>query len=160
ATHLTGSFKVTRAAWPHMRAQRYGRIVFTCSSAGLFGSSLMTAYGAAKAGVAGLMNVAAIEGETHGILCNAIMPNAMSRMADHAAQAWADSGEGAAAELPPGIGNSMNVEFNTPLAVYLASEACTSTHALYSQCLGRVARVFIGVASGWQSHRQSPASAE
>lgn len=160
ATHLTGSFKVTRAAWPHMKAQRYGRIVFTCSSAGMFGTSMMTGYGSAKAGIAGLMNIAAIEGEPFGIRCNAIMPNGMSRMADHAAQAWAQSGASEATELPAEIGNSMNVEFNTPIAVYLASEACTSTHAIYSQCLGRVARVFIGVVPGWQAHRQSPPSVE
>ena len=54
----------------------------------------------------------------------------------------------------------MNPEFNMPLAVYLASEACTVTQGLYSQCLGRSARVFLGVVPGWQSHRQSAPSVE
>lgn len=161
ATHLTGSFKLTRAVWPHMKKQRYGRILFTSSSAGLFGTALVTSYAAAKAGIAGLMNIAAIEGEPHGILCNGLMPNAMSRMAEQAARDWVAKGdEEELASLPPEVGNSMNAEFNTPLAVYLASEACTSTHALYSQCLGRVARVFIGVAPGWQFQRQSPHTVE
>ncbi len=161
-THLTGSFKLTRAVWPHMKAQRYGRIVYTCSSAGMFGTAMLTGYAAAKAGIAGLMNVASIEGEPFGILCNGIMPNAMSRMAEQAAKDWMDQGDAgeAMAELPPEIGNSMNPEFNTPLAVYLASEACTSTHALYSQCLGRSARVFIGVVPGWQAQRQTSPSTD
>lgn len=160
ATHLTGSFKVTRAVWPHMKAQGYGRIVFTASSAGLFGNAMLANYGAAKAGVAGLMNVAALEGEPYGILCNAIMPNAMTRMSEQSAKDWEGEIPPEELELPPEVGNSMNPGFNTPLAVYLASETCTSTHALYSQCLGRVARVFLGVTPGWQAQRQSPPSVE
>lgn len=160
STHLTGSFKVMRAAWPHMKAQGYGRIVFTSSSAGLFGTPMVGGYGAAKAGVAGLMHVAAHEGAPHGILCNALMPNAASRMALQAAADWQKEQPEALREMPPEIGNSMNVEFNTPLAVYLASEACSETRGLWSQCLGRAARVFVGTVPGWQAQRQSPPSVE
>lgn len=160
ATHLTGSFKLTRAVWPHMKAQGYGRIVYTASSAGLFGNPLVGGYGAAKAGIAGLMHVAALEGKGQGILCNAIMPNAASRMAMQAAADWTGRLEGIDAPLPESIGNSMNVEFNTPLAVYLASEACQETQGLFSQCLGRTAHVFIGAVTGWQAQRQSPPSVD
>jgi NAD(P)-dependent dehydrogenase (short-subunit alcohol dehydrogenase family) len=160
STHLGGSFKVTRAAWPHLKRQRYGRVVFTASSAGLFGSPVLTNYGAAKAGVAGLMHVAAIEGERHGILCNAIMPNAQGRMAIRMMEDLGKPLDTGGVALPPEIGTSMNPEFNASLAVYLASEACTSTRAIYSQCLGRVARVFVGVTHGWQAQRQSPPTAE
>lgn len=159
-THLTGGFKMTRAVFPHMRAQGYGRIVYTASSAGLFGNPYCGAYGAAKAGIAGLMNTAAREGEEHGILCNALMPNAMTRMAAQAGADWADRMPELEHVMPPEIGNSMNPEFNMPLAVYLASEACTVTQGLYSQCLGRSARVFLGVVPGWQAHRQSAPSVE
>lgn len=160
ATHLTGSFKLTRAVWPHMQAQGYGRIVFTASSVGLFGTMMAGGYGPAKAGVIGLMNVAAHEGQRHGILCNALLPNAASRMAMQAADDWAKEVPARENALPPEVGNSMNVEFNTPLAVYLASEACTSTRGLYSQCLGRHARAFVGVTHGWQGQRQSAPSVE
>jgi NAD(P)-dependent dehydrogenase (short-subunit alcohol dehydrogenase family) len=160
ATHLTGSFKLTRAVWPHMKAQGYGRIVYTASSAGLFGAPMVGAYSAAKAGIAGLMHTASLEGEAHGILCNALMPNAMSRMAMQAGQDWQDRMPAQEMVMPPEIGNSMNVEFNMPLAVYLASEACSSTHGLYSQCLGRSAKVFLGVVPGWQAQRQSAPSVE
>ncbi|MCX7864698.1 MAG: SDR family NAD(P)-dependent oxidoreductase [Novosphingobium sp.] len=159
ATHLTGSFKMTRAVWPHMKAQGYGRLVYTCSSAGLFGMPWIGGYGAAKAGIAGLMHGAALEGAEFGILSNAIMPVGNSRMAMQAGQDWA-----ARTAMPetdsPEVGNAMNVEFNMPIAVWLASEQCTSTHGLYSQCLGRTARVFIGVVPGWQHHRQSPPTIE
>jgi len=160
ATHLTGSFKLTRAAWPHMKARGYGRIVYTASSAGLFGNAFVGAYGAAKAGIAGLLNWASREGMEHGIVCNALMPNAMTRMAAQAGADWAGRIPEMEHVMPPEIGNAMNPEFNTPLAVWLASEACTDTQGLYSQCLGRSARVFIGVVPGWQAQRQSAPSVE
>ncbi|MDE8653294.1 SDR family NAD(P)-dependent oxidoreductase [Novosphingobium album (ex Liu et al. 2023)] len=160
ATHLSGSFRMTRAVWPHMKAQGYGRIVYTASSAGLFGVEMQGAYAAAKAGIVGLMNVAAIEGGEHGILANAILPNAMSRMADKVAEDWDPAVTARGAAMIEAFGNAMNPEFNTPLAVWLASEACHSTHRIYSQALGRNARVFIGVVPGWQAQRQSAPSVE
>ena len=159
-THLTGSFRMTRAVWPHMKRRGYGRIVYTASSAGLFGNPIVGGYGAAKAGIAGLMHTAALEGEPLGILCNAIMPNAASRMAMQAAADWYGKLEGMDQPLPDTVGHSMDPAFNTPLAVYLASDACTTTRELFSQCLGRTARVFIGAADGWQSERQSPPTVE
>lgn len=160
ATHLTGSFKTTRAAWPHMKARGYGRIVYTASSTGEFGSIMLGNYAAAKAGVTGLMNIAALEGLEHGILCNAIMPNALTRLSMQSAKDWEGSINEAELTLPPEVGNSMNPEFNTPIAVYLASEQCSSTHQLYSQCLGRTARAVVGVVPGWQAQRQSAPSVE
>jgi NAD(P)-dependent dehydrogenase (short-subunit alcohol dehydrogenase family) len=160
ATHLTGSFKMTRAVWPQMKAQGYGRVVYTCSSTGEFGSVMMANYAAAKAGVTGLMNIAALEGERHGILCNGIMPNAATRMAMETAKVWEDAPEAVGAPLPDGIGNSFNPEFNMPIVVYLASDQCTSTQQVYSQCLGRTARRVVGVVPGWQAQRQSAPSVE
>lgn len=160
ATHLTGSFKTTRAVWPHMKAQGYGRLVYTASSAGLFGMPMVGGYGAAKAGVAGLMHVAALEGAEHGILSNAIMPNGLSRMAAQAGQDWIDLMGSQDMTEAPEYGNSMNVEFNMPIALYLASEQCSATHGLYSQCLGRIAKLQLAVGPGWQSHRQSVMSVE
>jgi NAD(P)-dependent dehydrogenase (short-subunit alcohol dehydrogenase family) len=160
ATHLRGSWLVTHAAWPHMQEQEYGRVVFTSSSAGMFGSEMQAAYGAAKAGVTGLMNVLALEGAEHGINCNALMPNAAGRMAD---QYVKDIGPGETHTDPKRVAamaSSMTPSFNTGLAVYLASEACTTTHAIYSSCGGRIARVFVGVAAGWQGSRDQPASAD
>jgi len=158
--HLRGTLNVTRAVWPHMKARKYGRIVFTTSGTGMYGNKLQAGYAAAKAGITGLMNVLALEGEDHGILCNALMPNALGRMAD---QMMRDMGQQATQEATATmgvVGNSMAPEFNTALGVYLSSEACASTHYVYSSCVGRIARVFVGVTPGWQGSRERPATAE
>jgi NAD(P)-dependent dehydrogenase (short-subunit alcohol dehydrogenase family) len=156
SVHLLGTFNVTRAAWPHLKAQGYGRVVFTSSASGMLGNAMQGAYGAAKGGIVGLMNVVSQEGAPHNILCNALTPNAETRMADKMdADAMKDivpyMGE---------IGGSMQREFNTGMAVYLASETCISTHSIYSMLGGRYARMFIGVTEGWQASRETPPSAE
>ena len=60
--HLRGAFAVTRAAWPHMKKQKYGRIVMTASVAGIYGNFGQANYSAAKLGLVGLSNTLAIEG--------------------------------------------------------------------------------------------------
>ena len=55
--HLRGSFFVTRAAWPHLREQGYGRVVMTSSASGVIGNFGQSNYGAAKMGMVGLVNV-------------------------------------------------------------------------------------------------------
>jgi NAD(P)-dependent dehydrogenase (short-subunit alcohol dehydrogenase family) len=159
-THLRGTINVTRAVWPHMKARKYGRVVFTTSGSGLYGNRLQAGYAAAKAGITGLMNVLALEGEDHGILCNALMPNAVGRMAEQMVKDMGQQATEQARAMMGAVGNSMAPEFNTALGVYLSSEACSSTHAIYSACVGRIARVFVGVTRGWQGSREDPATAE
>jgi NAD(P)-dependent dehydrogenase (short-subunit alcohol dehydrogenase family) len=80
--HLMGSVHLSKAAWPLMRDQGYGRIVFTTSSSGLYGIFGQANYASAKAALIGLMNVLHLEGERHGIRVNAIMPSAATRMTE------------------------------------------------------------------------------
>lgn len=80
--HLVGSFLVTRAAWTHMEKRRYGRIVFTTSQVGFYGKIDSVAYGAAKAGVIGLMHGARLSGDPLGIKVNCISPFALTRLGD------------------------------------------------------------------------------
>ncbi|TVV75839.1 SDR family NAD(P)-dependent oxidoreductase [Sphingomonas solaris] len=158
-THLMGSFFATQAAWPAMVAQKYGRILFTTSAAGMLGNRGQTGYGAAKGGITGLMNVVSLEGRRLGILCNAIQPNAHNRMGEDMARVM----DGEAIDrfsIVPGLGASMTADFTVPLAVYLASEACQSSHAVFSSLGGRFARVFTGITAGWQGDRDTPATAE
>ena len=77
-----GAFYVTQPAWVHMREQRYGRVVVTASSAGLFGNFGQANYGAAKMGLVGLTHVLAQEGERNNIKVNAIAPIAGTRMTE------------------------------------------------------------------------------
>ena len=80
--HLRGAFNVVRPAFPVMCQAGYGRIVLTSSIGGLYGNRDVANYAAAKAGVIGLSNVAAIEGADEGVTCNVIVPAAVTRMAD------------------------------------------------------------------------------
>jgi NAD(P)-dependent dehydrogenase (short-subunit alcohol dehydrogenase family) len=80
--HLMGSVTCSRAVWPHMLKQRYGRILMTTSGSGIYGNFGQANYGAAKSAVVGLMNVLAIEGQRKGIRVNALAPTAATQMTE------------------------------------------------------------------------------
>lgn len=79
-THLVGTWNVCQAAWPHLVAQRFGRVLVT-SSAAAIGSLGMPAYSVAKAGLIGLTRSLANEGSPHGITVNCLMPIGYTRSA-------------------------------------------------------------------------------
>ena len=78
--HLGGTYNVTRACWPHMVEKGYGRVVFTTSQVGFYGQVDAVAYGAAKAGIMGLMHGIKLDAEKSGIRVNCISPFAFTRM--------------------------------------------------------------------------------
>jgi len=80
--HLMGAVICTKAVWEPMRAQRYGRIVMTTSSSGLYGNFGQANYGAAKMALVGLMQTLAIEGEKYDIRVNCLAPTAATQMTD------------------------------------------------------------------------------
>ncbi|MFT5343948.1 MAG: NAD(P)-dependent dehydrogenase (short-subunit alcohol dehydrogenase family) [Paracoccaceae bacterium] len=80
--HLIGSACVTHACWPIFREQKYGRVVLTASSSGLYGNFGQANYGAAKAAMMGLMNVLHIEGARDDIRVNTLAPTATTRMTE------------------------------------------------------------------------------
>ena len=110
--HLIGSANVAHACWPIMRAQKYGRIVFTASGSGLYGNFGQSNYGAAKAAMMGLMNVLHLEGARDNIRVNTLAPTAATRMTEELLPAEA------AALLAP--------ETITPGLLYLVSEDAPS----------------------------------
>jgi 3-oxoacyl-[acyl-carrier protein] reductase len=80
AIHLGGTFRMTRAAVPHFRRQRFGRVINVTSYSGLHGNIGQANYAAAKAGIIGFTKTAAKELAGFGVTVNAISPNAETRM--------------------------------------------------------------------------------
>ena len=106
--HLNGTFYCCKAVWNGMRDRIYGRIVVTTSSSGLFGNFGQANYGAAKAGIVGLMNVLAEEGRKNNIRVNTISPTAATRMTEEL--------------LPPQALALMRPESITPAVLYLLGD--------------------------------------
>ena len=80
--HLMGAVICTHAVWPQMHAQKYGRVVMTTSSTGLYGNFGQANYGAAKMALVGLMQTLSIEGARDGIHVNCLAPTAATRMTE------------------------------------------------------------------------------
>ncbi|OBB82541.1 short-chain dehydrogenase [Mycobacterium colombiense] len=151
--HLDGGFHLSQPAYRVMKNNDGGRFVFISSSAGIFGQPMEAHYAAAKAGLVGLTNVIAIEGEAHGILANSVMPTGFSRMVTETV-----GDEKFLAES--GFMQAIRPELVVPLVTFLASTACTFTHRNYSASAGRYARVFVGLTEGWLADAESRPTAE
>ena len=106
--HLLGSAICAKAVWPGMRERNYGRILFTSSASGVYGNFGQANYGAAKAGMIGLMNVLPLDGATTNIRVNPLLPTAATGMTEGL--------------IPPEMAALMNPETVTPAVLFLVSE--------------------------------------
>ncbi len=134
--HLKGAFFVGQPAFRLMKEQGYGRLVFTTSSSGLFGTFGQANYGAAKTGLIGLMRVLNAEGASRGIHINCVAPSARTRMTE---------------ELLGELSEQLDPAHVAPLVAYLCSKQCDLTGEVFSAGGGRFARVFLGLTPGWYS---------
>jgi NAD(P)-dependent dehydrogenase (short-subunit alcohol dehydrogenase family) len=105
--------RLLRAAWPHLREAGYGRVLVSTSTAGLYGNHGQAAYASSKAALLGLVRSLAIEGETRGVLINAIAPYAVTQLT----RPW----------FPEGMVERFSPEAVAPLAGWLVSERCELT---------------------------------
>ncbi|KAH8681581.1 hypothetical protein BX600DRAFT_478750 [Xylariales sp. PMI_506] len=78
--HLRGTYKTTKAAWPIFLKQKYGRIINTTSTSGIYGNFGQSNYAAAKCGILGFSRAIALEGAKYNIFVNTIAPNAGTQM--------------------------------------------------------------------------------
>jgi multifunctional beta-oxidation protein len=123
--HLRGTYKVTKAAWPYFLKQKYGRVVNTTSTSGIYGNFGQANYAAAKLGILGFSRALALEGAKYNIKVNTIAPNAGTNMTRSI--------------MPEEMVQAFKPEYVAPLVAALSSDAVpgAGTKGLYE------------VGSGW-----------
>ena len=125
--HVLGAFRVTHAAWNHLREAGYGRVVMTASAAGIYGNFGQANYAMAKLGVYGFAQTLAVEGRKRGIHVNTIAPIAGSRMTETV--------------LPPDLVAALKPEYVSPLVAWLCHESCEESGALFEVGGGYVGKL-------------------
>ena len=138
AVHLKGTYAVTKHACDYWRAQAKAgnpidaRIVNTVSGAGLWGNVGQSAYGAAKAAIANLTVVTAMEMRRYHVAVNAISPLAMTRIS-------ADFFGGDAAEDPaldPGRSSAVVAWLQSPESSWLTGQILRISGHRLSRIIG------------------------
>jgi NAD(P)-dependent dehydrogenase (short-subunit alcohol dehydrogenase family) len=135
--HLTGAFNVTRAAWRHMVAQEYGRVLLTASSA-VLGVADLVPYSSAKAGLIGFGRSLALAGADAGIKVNLVSPVAGTRM-------WTQAGSPAPQHRWV---EQATPDLAAPIVAFLCHENCPVSGELYRAAGGLVSRLFIAETPG------------
>jgi|TARA_B100000809_G_scaffold261898_1_gene311709 NAD(P)-dependent dehydrogenase (short-subunit alcohol dehydrogenase family) len=125
--HVRGAFKVSHAAWPYMRDQNYGRMIFTASAAGIYGNFGQTNYAMAKLGLHGMSQTLALEGRSKNIMVNTIAPIAGSRLTETV--------------MPQQLVDALKPDFIMPLVVKLCDENSQETGGLYEVGAGFIGKV-------------------
>ena len=115
--HLRGSYKTTKAAWPYFQKQKYGRIINTASSVGLYGNFGQTNYATAKAALIAFSNSLSLEGKRNNIYANTIAPNAGTSMT---ATVW-----------PAEMVEMLKPDYVAPLVTYLCHESSQETGSVF-----------------------------
>ncbi|KAH7884521.1 hypothetical protein F5I97DRAFT_1812245 [Phlebopus sp. FC_14] len=103
AVHLKGAYSCTKAAWPHFRKQKFGRVINITSAAGMYGNFGQANYSAAKMGLIAFTKSLAREGAKYGISAIAIAPMAASKMTETV--------------MPPEMLANLKPDFVAPLVV-------------------------------------------
>jgi len=124
--HLKGSYSVAKAAWPIMMAKKYGRIVNTSSSSGVFGSFGQANYAAAKLGLHGFTQTLAKEGASKNIKTNTIIPTAGTRMTE---TVWSKE-----------LMDAFNPAAVAPVVLYLCHDSCEENGSLIEAGGGAVGK--------------------
>jgi NAD(P)-dependent dehydrogenase (short-subunit alcohol dehydrogenase family) len=139
--HLKGTFAPSRWAAAYWREQVKagrevdGRIICTTSVSGIYGNVGQTNYGAAKAGIASFVNIAALELARYGVTVNAVAPVALTRMTEGLGPA-PETDEEREVRSPRWI---------APIVTWLASSESRDVTGRVFEASGQV----LAIAEGW-----------
>jgi NAD(P)-dependent dehydrogenase (short-subunit alcohol dehydrogenase family) len=140
AIQLRATWFVTQAAWPHLQAQGYGRVVNTVSRGAFFGDPQGAAYATAKGGTYGLTRALAVEGAEHGIKVNAISPTAWTPLYARAPDVTP--------ERRKMLEENFGPELVAPVIVALAHSSCPFTGEIIGAAGGHISRMFMAQTQG------------
>lgn len=124
--HLKGTFAVTKAAWPYFLKQKYGRVVNTASTSGIYGNFGQSNYATAKMGILGFSRALALEGKKYNIFVNTIAPNAATNMTKSV--------------FTEEMLEMLKPDYVAPCSVLLASDSCPETGKLFEVGSGVIRR--------------------
>lgn len=144
--NLMGAVWCCRAAWPHMRAQGYGRIVNTTSSS-MTGFADQAAYATSKGGLWSLTRALAAEGVKHGIKVNAVSPGGFTRLVSSMLEDDSPLLQHSRANMP--------AELSSPAVAYLCHEQCPVTGECIDSAGGEVWRTYIARTQGFSDREQT-----
>ncbi|KAI1612333.1 peroxisomal hydratase-dehydrogenase-epimerase [Exophiala viscosa] len=139
--HVHGAMKTARAAWPHMRKQRYGRIINTSSSSGLFGNFGQANYAAAKMALVGFNETLAKEGAKYNIYCNVLAPSAASRLTQ---TVWTSD-----------MMEVMKPDWVVPLVGVLVSQDCKESGSIFEAAAGHYSKIRWERSKGFLAHPET-----
>jgi NAD(P)-dependent dehydrogenase (short-subunit alcohol dehydrogenase family) len=144
--HVDGAYKVTKAAWPYMTAQGFGRVIFTTSAAGIYGNFGQANYSSAKSALLGLGKTLAIEGARKNVLVNTIAPIAGSRLTE---TIW-----------PEDVLKATSPEYVVPLVIKLCAPDNRETGSVLEVGASWFAKIRIERTEGYAFGIENPVTAE
>ncbi|TPX33586.1 hypothetical protein SmJEL517_g03506 [Synchytrium microbalum] len=125
--HVWGTYKITKAAWPHFQKQKYGRVINTTSAAGIYGNFGQANYASCKLAVHGFTLSLKLEGAKHNINTNTIAPLAGTRLL--------------ASVAPEQVLKALDPAKVTPLVAWLTHDSCTESGSLFEVGAGWMAKL-------------------